>query len=165
MKEVVQRNEVVKTVEKKKTSSFRFLDLFKYTALSIISFISIFPFVWMILGMTNTAIDISGGKLKIGDNLIVNFQNLFSNDLNFMRSLGNSAMIAVVTTVFALLISSMAGYGFEIYKSKRKEKVFNILLLSMMVPFAALMIPLYRMFSQLNGTVLGINSFLVVILP
>ena len=103
MKEVVQRNEVVKTVEKKKTSSFRFLDLFKYTALSIISFISIFPFVWMILGMTNTAIDISGGKLKIGDNLIVNFQNLFSNDLNFMRSLGNSAMIAVVTTVFALL--------------------------------------------------------------
>ena len=41
MKEVVQRNEVVKTVEKKKTSSFRFLDLFKYTALSIISFISI----------------------------------------------------------------------------------------------------------------------------
>lgn len=118
----------------------------------------------MILGMTNTAIDISGGKLKIGDNLIVKFQNLFSNDLNFMRSLGNSVMIAVVTTVFALLISSMAGYGFEIYKSKRKEKVFNILLLSMMVPFAALMIPLYRMFSQLNGTVLGINSFLVVIL-
>lgn len=74
-------------------------------------------------------------------------------------------MIAVVTTVFTLLISSMAGYGFEIYKSKRKEKVFNILLLSMMVPFAALMIPLYQMFSQLNGTVLGINSFLVVILP
>ena len=54
---------------------------------------------------------------------------------------------------------------FEIYQSKRKDLIFNILLLSMMVPFAALMIPLYRMFSQLNGTVLGINSFLVVILP
>ncbi len=48
--------------------------------------------------MTNTAMDIAG-KIKIGDNLIVNFQNFFSNDLNFMRSLGNSAMIAVVTTV------------------------------------------------------------------
>ncbi|MGG5303928.1 ABC transporter permease [Enterococcus pernyi] len=141
------------------------LSIFKYTSLVIISFISIFPFVWMILGMTNTAVDISSGKLMIGENLVINFQNLFSNDLNFSRSLLNSAMIAVVTTIFALLISSMAGYGFEIYKSKRKEVVFNILLLSMMVPFAALMIPLYRMFSQLNGTILGINSFLVVILP
>lgn len=141
------------------------LSIFKYTSLVIISFISIFPFVWMILGMTNTAVDISSGKLMIGENLVINFQNLFSNDLNFSRSLLNSAMIAVVTTIFALLISSMAGYGFEIYNSKRKEVVFNILLLSMMVPFAALMIPLYRMFSQLNGTILGINSFLVVILP
>ncbi len=59
----------------------------------------------------------------------------------------------------------MAGYGFEIYKSRKKERLFTILLLSMMVPFAALMIPLYRMFSNLNGTILGINSFLVVILP
>lgn len=137
----------------------------KYTALSILSFISIFPFVWMILGMTNTPVDITSGKIKIGSNLIINFQNLFSNELNFTRSLWNSAMIALVTTVFALLISSMAGYGFEIYQSKRKDLIFNILLLSMMVPFAALMIPLYRMFSQLNGTILGINSFLVVILP
>lgn len=141
------------------------LSIFKYTSLVIVSFISVFPFVWMILGMTNTAVDISSGKLMIGENLVINFQNLFSNDLNFSRSLLNSAMIAVVTTIFALLISSMAGYGFEIYKSKRKEVVFNILLLSMMVPFAALMIPLYRMFSQLNDTILGINSFLVVILP
>ncbi|MCB5955431.1 carbohydrate ABC transporter permease [Enterococcus sp. CWB-B31] len=138
---------------------------FKYLVLSIVSFISIFPFVWMILGMTNTPVDITAGKIKIGNNLMINFQNLFSNDLNFARALWNSAVIAVITTVLALLISSMAGYGFEIYHSKRKDRLFNILLLSMMVPFAALMIPLYRMFSNLNGTFLGINSIFVVILP
>ncbi|MCB5953071.1 carbohydrate ABC transporter permease [Enterococcus sp. BWT-B8] len=138
---------------------------FKYLVLSIVSFISIFPFIWMILGMTNTPVDITAGKIKIGNNLMINFQNLFSNDLNFARSLWNSAVIAVITTALALLISSMAGYGFEIYHSKRKDRLFNILLLSMMVPFAALMIPLYRMFSNLNGTFLGINSIFVVILP
>ena len=53
----------------------------------------------------------------------------------------------------------MAGYGFEIYRTKTKDRIFNILLLSMMVPFAALMIPLYRMFSQLSGTPIGINTF------
>lgn len=156
---------LLKENEKKASKTFDWLAVFKYASLSVISFISIFPFVWMILGMTNTPIDITAGKLKIGSHLVVNFQNLFSNDLNFARSLWNSALIAIVTTVLALLISSMAGYGFEIYKSRKKERLFTILLLSMMVPFAALMIPLYRMFSNLNGTILGINSFLVVILP
>lgn len=167
MKNMVEKETIERPNVKKQALELRSTigSVLKYTALSILSFISIFPFVWMVLGMTNTPVDITSGKIKIGSNLIINFQNLFSNELNFTRSLWNSAMIALVTTVFALLISSMAGYGFEIYQSKRKDLIFNILLLSMMVPFAALMIPLYRMFSQLNGTVLGINSFLVVILP
>ncbi|MCD5113943.1 carbohydrate ABC transporter permease [Enterococcus faecium] len=167
MKSMVEKETIAHPNVKKQALGLRSAigSALKYTALSILSFISIFPFVWMILGMTNTPEDITSGKIKIGSNLIINFQNLFSNELNFTRSLWNSAMIALVTTVFALLISSMAGYGFEIYQSKRKDLIFNILLLSMMVPFAALMIPLYRMFSQLNGTILGINSFLVVILP
>lgn len=167
MKSIAQKQELASVTTKKRSVNLseRFLNSLKYTALSVISFISVFPFVWMILGMTNTPVDITAGKLKIGDNLVVNFQNLFENELNFSRSLWNSAMIAVVTTVLALLISSMAGYGFEIYKTKRKEWLFNLVLLSMMVPFAALMIPLYRMFSQLNGTFLGINRFFVVILP
>ncbi|MDT2988039.1 carbohydrate ABC transporter permease [Enterococcus casseliflavus] len=137
----------------------------KYVFLAILAFISIFPFVWMILGMTNQTFDIVAGKIMIGDQLVINFQNLFSSDLNFTRALGNSAVIAVITTVFALLFSSMAGYGFEIYRTKTKDRIFNILLLSMMVPFAALMIPLYRMFSKLSGTPIGINTFAVVILP
>lgn len=141
------------------------LSVLKYIILIIMSFISVFPFVWMILGMTNKAVDISAGKIMIGDQLIINFQNLLSSDLNFMLALKNSAVIAVITTILALLLSSMAGYGFEIYRTKKKETIFNILLLSMMVPFAALMIPLYRMFSKLNGTPLGINSIAVVILP
>ena len=157
MKSMVEKETIAHPNVKKQALGLRSAigSALKYTALSILSFISIFPFVWMILGMTNTPVDITSGKIKIGSNLIINFQNLFSNELNFTRSLWNSAMIALVTTVFALLISSMAGYGFEIYQSKRKDLIFNILL----------MIPLYRMFSQLNGTILGINSFLVVILP
>lgn len=137
----------------------------KYLILIIMSVFSIFPFVWMILGMTNKAVDITAGKIQIGDQLMINFQNLFNSDLNFTRALFNSAFIAIITTVLALIFSSMAGYGFEIFRTQVKDKIFSILLLSMMVPFAALMIPLYRIFSQLNGTPLGINSFAVVILP
>ncbi len=144
------------------------LSFIKYFLLIVMSILSIFPFVWMVLGMTNKTIDITAGKLMIGDQLTINFTNLFNNSLNFTGALRNSAVIAVITTVLALILSSMAGYGFEIFKSKTKDRIFNFLLLSMMVPFAALMIPLYRMFSQLNGTPLrsiGINSMFVVIVP
>lgn len=146
----------------------KLLSILKYTILTIISIISIFPFVWMLLGMTNKTVDITAGKFMIGNQFFLNVKNLFASDLGFTRSLGNSAVIAIITTVLALIISSMAGYGFEIYKSKTKEKIFNVLLLSMMVPFAALMIPLYRMFSSLSKTpfkFLGINTLFAVIVP
>lgn len=140
----------------------------KYGILIIISIISIFPFVWMLLGMTNKAVDINAGKIMIGTQFFTNMQSLFSSDLNFTRALLNSAVIAIITTILALILSSMAGYGFEIFQSKWKDRLFSILLLSMMVPFSALMIPLYRMFSSLRDTplkFLGLNSIYVVIIP
>ena len=60
-------------------------------------------------------------------------------------------MIAVITTTLAMVVSSAAGYAFEIFKSKARDRVFNIVLLSMMVPFAALMVPLFRLFSSFNN--------------
>lgn len=140
----------------------------KYAFLTIMALVSIFPFIFMLLGMTNDTLAISTGKLMIGSELINNFRNLFASNLNFKGALLNSAVIAIVTTVLALIVSSIAGYGFEIYKTKRTEKIFNFLLLSMMVPFAALMIPLYRMFSSLKGTVfhfVRIDTFFSVIVP
>lgn len=149
-------------MKKKKVNIARFA---KYTFLSVATFVSIFPFIWMLLGTTNKTIDITAGKFKIGGELFNNLQRLFESDLNFGRALGNSAIIAVLTTIFALLLSSLGGYGFEIYRSKGRERIFVTLLLSMMVPFAALMIPLYRMFSKLNGSFFGIDSFFCIIVP
>ena len=48
-------------------------------------------------------------------------------------------------------MSSAAGYGFEIFRSKKRDIVFGILLVSMMVPFCALMIPLYRLFGTFGS--------------
>lgn len=144
---------------------FSFARVLKYVVLTIISLVSIFPFVFMVFGMTSNTTDIIQGKMQIGGELIKNFTNLFSNNLNFLQALGNSVIIAVITTVLALLISSAAGYGFEIFRTKSRDRLFNFLLLSMMVPFAALMIPLFRMFSNLNGTPFGLDTMFVVIVP
>lgn len=142
--------------------------VFKYMFLSVASFISIFPFFWMITSATNKSVDVTRGKLLPGSNFMENLNHLLSPDLGFVTSLVNSGKIAIITTVLALLVSSIAGYGFEIFKTKARDRVFNVLLLSMMIPFSALMIPLFKFFSYLSSTpfkFMGLNTLWVIVLP
>ncbi|MDP4099335.1 carbohydrate ABC transporter permease [Paenibacillus sp. P96] len=140
--------------------------VFTYIFLSAAAFISIFPFLWMLVSSTNSSVDVTQGRLLPGSFLGENLNKLI-NQVDILTALGNSAKISITTTVLALLISSLAGYGFEVYKSKAKDVVFNILLLSMMIPFAALMIPLYRMFGSITNFVpaIGIDTMAAVVIP
>src|SRR5690606_32741590 len=111
-------------------------------------------------------VDVTNGRLLPGTHLMENFQNLL-NSVNLVPALMNSAIISIATTVLSLVIASLAGYGFEIYRSKAKDVVFNILLLSMMIPFAALMIPLFRMFGTISQYApgIGIDTLTAAMLP
>ena len=137
-----------------------------YTFLGIASFISVFPFLWMIVSMTNKSVDVTKGRLLPGTYFFENIKALFET-VDITTALINSSIIAVVTTVLTLFISSLAGYGFEIYRSKGKDWVFNILLVSLMIPFAAIMIPLYQLFGEVSHTMpaIGIDTLPAAILP
>lgn len=137
-----------------------------YTFLTIASLVSIFPFLWMLVSMTNRSVDVTGGRLMPGTHLIENFTNLFQT-VDIVTALVNSTIIAVVTTFLTLLIASLAGYGFEMYKTPGKDRVFNILLLSMMIPFAAIMVPLYRLFGDVSQVMpaIGIDTLAAAIIP
>lgn len=138
------------------------LSVLQYVILIILSIISIFPFYWMIVAATNKSVDVSKGTLMIGGHLVENFKSLMASDLNYFQAFKNSLVIAVITTTLAMIISSAAGYAFEIYKSKARDRVFSVILVSMMIPFAALMIPLFQLFGNFNNipvlNILGINT-------
>ena len=131
-----------------------------YVFLSVAAFLSVFPFLWMALGATNKSTDIVTGKLSVGSNLLVNFQNLLAQ-VDLLRVFGNSFLIAIVSTILTLAVSSLAGYGFEIFRSRVRERIFQLLLLFLSIPFAALMVPLFVMISRAQLT----NTFTAVILP
>ena len=101
-------------------------------------------------------------ELLPGSHLVENFKNLLDT-VDIVPALTNSAIISITTTILSLIIASLAGYGFEVYRSKAKDIVFNILLLSMMIPFAALMVPLYRMFgSSFTSATIHWNGYISV---
>lgn len=131
-----------------------------YIFLVIVSFISVFPFYWMITAATNNTIDVARGKIWFGNQAIVNFNNLINNQ-NLWRSLTNSFKYAFTQTLLALFVCSLAGFGFELYHDKIKDRLFSVLLLSMMVPQVATMIPLFKMISKMKL----LNSVWGFILP
>ncbi len=134
--------------------------LFKNIFLTIVSLVSIFPFIWMIIGATNDSKDITMGKLTVGSSLFKNIGNAFEH-ADLWRAFLNSANLAITITVISLLICSIAGYAFVIYPSKGKDILFLALIASMMVPFAAKIIPMFRMFAQMKL----LNNNLAIILP
>lgn len=140
--------------------------IFIYLFLILTAFISLFPFILMIISTTNPSVDVTGGRMAPGNYFMENWRQLM-DVTEFGRAFINSMRISVITTIVALLISSIAGYGFEIYKSKARDIIFNILLGSMMIPFAALMVPMFRMFANVTVRMpfIGINTHGAIILP
>ncbi len=127
-----------------------------YAFLTIVSIISVFPLYWMACAATNKSTDVIRGKLIPGTYIVENFKSLIASQ-NLSAAFINSFKYAIILTLISLFVCSLAGYGFEIYHDKGKDFIMNIILLAMMVPFAATMIPLFQMFSQakLLNTTLG----------
>lgn len=134
--------------------------IFKHIFLIIVSFISIFPFYWMIVSATNDSKSITMGKLSFGSSLMKNIKNAFES-ADLLGAFLNSTILAVIIVVVSLIICSLAGYAFVIHPSKGKDILFLVLIASMMVPFAAKIIPMFRMFSDMKL----LNSYWAIILP
>ena len=131
-----------------------------YLFLIIISFISVFPLLWMISAATNTSLDVARGKIMFGTYAMQNFKNLIASQ-NLAGAMGNSFLYAIVQTVISMFVCSLAGFGFELYHDKNKDRLFSILLLAMMVPQVATMVPLFKMMSRAGL----LNSVWAFILP
>lgn len=121
----------------------------QYFVLIFFSLFSIFPLFYMVMAATNASVDVIKGKLLPGTYLGENFQKLVENT-KLTRAMGNSFKYAILLTLLALLVCSLAGYGFEIYHTKAKDKLMAVILLAMMVPFVATLIPLFELCSKMG---------------
>jgi len=117
-----------------------------YVVLTIVSLFSVFPLAWMVISATNKSVDVTRGVLIPGTAFLDNLKKLLAAQA-LGTAMANSFKYAIILTVVSLLICSLAGYAFEIYHDKGKDFVMKIILLAMMVPFVAVLIPLFQMMS------------------
>lgn len=76
-----------------------------------------------------------------------NYANLFQRSTVPLWLL-NSVIVAVVMTVFVLVVSSLAGYAFARLDFPFKRTLFLIMIAGLMIPEQAVFIPLHQMFAD-----------------
>ena len=117
---------------------------------------AIFPYFLIMISSFNTSINIRRGNIFSNismQNLTNNFDRLF-NDTNFIIALRNSIFVSIATVFFGVLLASLAGYAYVIYRTKYTEKLFKLSFLSIMIPASANVIPLFMilgMFGMLDS--------------
>lgn len=71
-------------------------------------------------------------------------------DFIFVRNTLNSLIVAVSVSFFTVILSSITGYGLAKFKFKGRNLVFMLIMATMMIPFEAIMIPLYMVVTDMG---------------
>ncbi|WP_085506577.1 carbohydrate ABC transporter permease [Thalassobacillus devorans] len=119
------------------------------------------PFLWMISSSFKPENEVLAiPPTIIPDNpTIENYINLFTS-MNFTVYLRNTIII-VLFSFLGLLFNAMAGYGLAKYEFKGRERIFYLVLATMMIPGQVTMIPVYLILNSMGLT----NTMTGIILP
>ncbi|MCM3657302.1 carbohydrate ABC transporter permease [Agromyces mediolanus] len=120
-----------------------------------------FPFYWTLVTSLNadSRLD-SAPTMWPADPSLEAYATLFTR-LPFARVIGNSLLLAVVTTLVQLFTSATAAYAFSRLPFRGRTVVFGIYLATMMVPLQVLVVPL---FAELKAFGL-VDTYLGALLP
>ena len=129
------------------------------------SFVMIYPVLWMFFGSFKTSNEILNSTLSLfpANFTFENYRTGWKGFAGFSFStfFKNSLLICSISTIGAVLSSSVIAFGFARCKFRFKKFWFSAMLLSMMLPFQVLMIPQYILFNKFGW----IGTFLPLIVP
>lgn len=83
------------------------------------------------------------------------------DSLPLLRFFENTVIFAGCVTVFSILFDSMAGYAFARIRFRGNRSIFTLVLVTMMIPFQVMMIPLFLELYKIGL----LNTYLGLILP
>lgn len=135
------------------SSRFHFLSrILLYTALVLASVAFLAPLVWMI----STSLKPLNETMSLPPRWIPstiqwnNYPDAIAEMRYFWRYAANSLIICALSVTGTVLSSALVAYGFSRIDWKGRDKVFMVLLATMMIPFPVIMVPTYSLFKSLG---------------
>lgn len=107
-----------------------------YFVLGLLTFLSLAPFILLILNSTRLHSQlVKGFSLIPGPYFFKNLGNLLSNDnIPILSGLWNSVIVSIFNALFSVYFSAMTAYGIHMYNFKGKNIVFKFIMAIMMIP-------------------------------
>ncbi len=147
----------IKAIEdKKKRRSF--------IALTIVSFFWVLPIIWVVSTSFKTEAEAVSGSLNFIPEIfsLQSYRYIFTDDQhNIMHYVWNSFRAAGLHTVLYLVIVSLAAYAYGIMRWKGRDKMFWLLVSTMMIPVVMNLIPLYSLMIAFDW----LNSLEALVIP
>jgi len=114
--------------------------------LILISFVFIFPFVYIILTAFKTEMDTFTNPALLSLNLTLeNFRMIASSGVKLGAYYMNSVILTAVSTLVVVVVSAAGGYGFAKFQFSSRRMMLVTMLMTMTFPLGALLIPIYIM--------------------
>lgn len=119
--------------------------------LIILSILACFPLVWIILSSVKSSGELTANPTKFIPKQVTleNFEHVIK-DLGFAVNIGNSVIVAMVTTCIAITISAMAAYGIVRFFPKLGSVMSKALVATYMFPPILLAIPYSLVMAKLG---------------
>ena len=139
-----------------------FLQIVVHAILLIGAFTMLLPFMWMVSTSfkPSSEIYVFPPRWIPKNPTLKNYVDLFSS-INFGRPFLNTVIVASSITFLSVLLSSMAGYAFAKFRFKGRDKLFFLILTTLMVPGQMTMIPVFLLLRYLGL----LNTYTGLILP
>ncbi|GAA1489368.1 carbohydrate ABC transporter permease [Brachybacterium sacelli] len=112
------------------------------------------PLLWSILRAFQPHEVILGtpGWSEMSDLTWENFSFFLSSQGTMLRPVLNSIVVSLSTAALTALVATLAGYGFSKFAFRGSRVAFSLILLTMMVPFQAILTPLYLLMNSVGLT-------------
>src|SRR5947209_13212659 len=127
----------------------------------------LFPFYWLINMSLKAGSDLQGSSIVPHHPTLTNYSAIFKNP-DFVDSLRNSAIVALITTAIALVVASFCAYALARLRLRGKGVILAIVLSITTFPQIAIAAPLFKLWTDIGlfDTYLGlIIPYLTFALP
>lgn len=109
------------------------------------------PFYLMLVNAFKSKLEIFESTLALPKVFQMNnFVEAFE-ELSFLKTLFNSIFISTMSVLLIIIFSSMAAYALNRNKGKTSNLIFFIFIAAMLIPFQSVMIPLVKVFGDLQS--------------